>query len=209
VWAQRYLYDRYGNRANVFSYNAELYVTNFYQYALNRQPNATELQTWLNNLQTAYGQGQAQYLAQMQSLGATLFTSQEYLNRGRSNGDFVYDLYKTYLFRDPNGAANDPNTGWGYWTNLVAQYGRDAVRDAFATSGEFALKIEGTSPSKPAGGATVPRDGWEALSFDTATNRITTAGFTYDAAGNQTQVARIGGGYQRYQYDAASVGEGL
>jgi RHS repeat-associated protein len=50
----------------------------------------------------------------------------------------------------------------------------------------------------------MPRDGWEALSFDTATNRITTSGFQYDAAGNQTQVARIGGGSQRYQYDAAN-----
>jgi uncharacterized protein RhaS with RHS repeats len=49
------------------------------------------------------------------------------------------------------------------------------------------------------GGAPVVQDGYTALSYDAATNRITTPGFVYDAAGNQTQ-ANTG---QTFFYDAA------
>jgi YD repeat-containing protein len=37
-WVQRYNYDRYGNRSDVFSYTADQYVRNFYQSALNQPP---------------------------------------------------------------------------------------------------------------------------------------------------------------------------
>jgi RHS repeat-associated protein len=49
----------------------------------------------------------------------------------------------------------------------------------------------------------VPRDGIASLSYDAATNRITTTGYEYDAAGNQTRVVHEGNQVQRYQYDAA------
>ncbi|MGH9970025.1 MAG: RHS repeat-associated core domain-containing protein [Pyrinomonadaceae bacterium] len=47
-------------------------------------------------------------------------------------------------------------------------------------------------------------DGHTSLSFDAATNRITTAGFAYDAAGNQVRALAAAGGSQRFQYDAAN-----
>src|SRR5882724_827581 len=51
----------------------------------------------------------------------------------------------------------------------------------------------------------IPRDGHASLSYDSATNRITTAGFAYDAAGNQVRALIPGGtGSQRYRYDAAN-----
>ncbi|MCZ7571577.1 MAG: hypothetical protein M5U01_23765 [Ardenticatenaceae bacterium] len=46
-------------------------------------------------------------------------------------------------------------------------------------------------------------DGHRTLSYDSATNRITTLGFAYDAAGNQTRSVRPDGLWQRYQHDAA------
>jgi len=63
---------------------------------------------------------------------------------------------------------------------------RDRVREA----------LSGTS-------APVPVDGIAALSFDATTNRINTSGWAYDAAGNQTRT-QSGGGWQRFQYDAAN-----
>jgi len=51
--------------------------------------------------------------------------------------------------------------------------------------------------------AQVPADGNAALSFDATTNRINTSGWSYDAAGNQTR-NQSGGGWQRFQYDAAN-----
>ena len=100
-WVQHYNYDRYGNR-NVYSYTAENYVKNFYQSALNRQPTTNELQSHLTTLQTAYAQGPAQFMTAMQNLGNALFTSQEYINRNRTDSQYVYDLYKAYLHREPD-----------------------------------------------------------------------------------------------------------
>jgi RHS repeat-associated protein len=133
----------------------------------------------------------------MQNLGAAIFTSQEYLNRNRSDHDFVYDLYKAYLYREPDQA------GWDFWTSQVPPNGRDNVRLGFALSPEFNVKVGGISPYSPPGGAFVPPDGLQGLLFDAATNRIGNSGWNYDAAGNQTRVQN-GAGWQRFQYDAAN-----
>ncbi len=50
----------------------------------------------------------------------------------------------------------------------------------------------------------IPTDGIATLAFNVATNRITTAGFDYDKAGNQVRALAPGGGSQRFQYDAAN-----
>ena len=51
----------------------------------------------------------------------------------------------------------------------------------------------------------ISRDGHASLAYDVSTNRITTAGFEYDAAGNQVRALIPGGtGSQRYRYDAAN-----
>lgn len=47
------------------------------------------------------------------------------------------------------------------------------------------------------------RDGLGPLTYDLLTNRITTNGFAYDAAGNQISSLRGDGRIQKYQYDAA------
>ena len=57
----------------------------------------------------------------------------------------------------------------------------------------------GTSGS---GGAFIPLDGLASLSYNTATNRITSTNFAYDAAGNQTQ-SNENGQINTYKYDAA------
>lgn len=57
----------------------------------------------------------------------------------------------------------------------------------------------------PAGSCTgtVPCDGVATLSYDTGTNRVNSAGWLYDAAGNQVRTQLPDGTWQRYQYDAA------
>src|SRR5882724_9009744 len=51
----------------------------------------------------------------------------------------------------------------------------------------------------------IPRDGHASLSYDTVSNRITTSGFAYDAAGNQVRALIAGGSAsQRFKYDAAN-----
>jgi YD repeat-containing protein len=53
-------------------------------------------------------------------------------------------------------------------------------------------------------GTPIPRDGFAALAVSVTTNRITTTGWQYDAAGNQVRAQAPGGGWQRYQYYAAN-----
>jgi RHS repeat-associated protein len=50
----------------------------------------------------------------------------------------------------------------------------------------------------------IPRDGHATLSYDATTNRINSAGWEYDAAGNQTRTQTASGGWQRMEYDAAN-----
>jgi RHS repeat-associated protein len=196
-WAQSYEYDRYGNRFGAHSYVLEDYIKNFYQSALNRQPNSTELNNWLNTLRTNYSQGQSQFRDGMISLGVSLFTSQEYINRNRTDTEFVYDLYKAYLYREPDSG------GWAFWVSQVPINGRNNVRLAFDLAPEFHNKVRGISPYGPPAGVTVPRDGLQGQTFDPATNRVTNSGWAYDAAGNQTRTQNSSGVWSRYQYDAA------
>jgi RHS repeat-associated protein len=60
-----------------------------------------------------------------------------------------------------------------------------------------------TATGSADGGSGIPRDGFASLSYSAATNRVSTAGWQYDAAGNQTRAQSPGGAWQRYQYDAA------
>ncbi|MDQ3806234.1 MAG: DUF4214 domain-containing protein, partial [Acidobacteriota bacterium] len=152
-WTQRYEYDRYGNRRNVYSKPVEQFVRDFYQGALARQPNATELQNWVSALRLAYPQGQGPLLTKAKDLGRALFQSAEYAARNRTDRDFVADLYRGYLQRAPDQA------GWDYWTGVVATAGREAVRQAFEGSAEFDYGVNGLSPLAPASGVPVGRDG--------------------------------------------------
>lgn len=133
----------------------------------------------------------------MISLGVSLFTSQEYINRNRNDSQFVYDLYKAYLYREPDSG------GWAFWTSQVPINGRNNVRQTFDLAPEFHNKVRGISPYGPPVGVTIPRDGLQSQTFDAATNRVTNSGWTYDAAGSQTRTQNTSGVWQRYQYDAA------
>jgi len=174
------------------------FVKNFYQGALNRQPNATELSAWTDQLRQAYSQGQTQLLGTAKYLGRQLFKSQEYINRGRVDRDYVYDLYKGFLQREPD------QSGWDNWTTQVGINGRDAVRQGFEESPEFATKVASLCPLSSSGTWSMTTDGLPSVSYSAATNRITNAGFIYDDAGNQMRKVRADGSAQKFQYDAAN-----
>ncbi len=199
-WVQRYDYDRYGNRQSVYSWTADQYINNFYQSALARPASQSDLNYWRGVLQSAYAQGQSQFLSAMQSVGEAVFGSSEYANRGRDNHGYVYDLYKAYLYREPDAG------GWAAWEAALNNGStRSDVRNGFAWSAEFQLKVKGVSPYSPPNNGVVPPDGI-GFGFDSASNRINSPGFVYDAAGNQTRALIPGSSTnsQRFQYDAAN-----
>ena len=112
------------------------FVNDFYQGALARQPDANEFAHWSGRLTAAQSQGRAQLLAEGRDLGRTLFQSQEYVNRNRTvASDYVYDLYKGFLQREPD------TGGWNWWTGQVNQWGRPTGLQAFIECFEFEHKL--------------------------------------------------------------------
>jgi hypothetical protein len=78
------------------------YVQTFFQWALVRTPNTSEQTYWNDILRAGYAHAQSSMVLAAREMGKTLFESAEYAARARSNHDYVYDLYKTYLLRSPD-----------------------------------------------------------------------------------------------------------
>ena len=117
------------------------FVQNFFTWALTRNPLSNETNHWYDQLRVAYGQGQTSLKSAGIELGRTLFQSAEYGGRNRDAHEYVYDLYKTYLMRDP-----DPG-GWSTWEGVVSSHGREYVRRGFEESGEFATIAANLTPN--------------------------------------------------------------
>lgn len=111
------------------------YVQTFFQWALGHTPTTTEQAYWNDILRAAYAHAQTSMVMAAREMGKTLFESAEYAARARSNHDYVYDLYQTYLLRGPDSG------GWAYWESVVPGIGRENVRRAFDESGEFISKV--------------------------------------------------------------------
>ena len=108
------------------------FVQDFYQGVLGRQPSASELSQWTTTLTQAQAQSTSQLLGAAQNLGASLFTSVEYLNQNTTNAQYVTDLYEGYLQRAPD------TSGYNNWlTTLNGGASRATVRQGFADSIEF------------------------------------------------------------------------
>ena len=108
------------------------FIANFFTWALVRTPSGTEPTFWNDQLRVAYAQGQTSLKLAAVDLGKTLFESAEYAARQRNDHWYVYDLYKTFLMREPDAS------GWAYWESVVPANGRENVRRAFEECPEFA-----------------------------------------------------------------------
>jgi YD repeat-containing protein len=113
--------------------SSDQYSVNFLQAGLGRLLIGNEGTYWTDIMRAAYLQGQPSMLMAMTEFGMTVFESAEYMGRSRSDHDYVYDLYETYLMRYPD------QDGWDYWTTQASplHMGRGQVRNAFEESPEF------------------------------------------------------------------------
>src|SRR5436190_177895 len=111
------------------------YVQRWFTYAVARSPNTDELNYWDDMLRAAYAHAQSSMVMATREMGKTLFESAEYALRARSDHDYIYDLYKTYLMRSPD------TGGWSYWEGQVPSLGRENVRRAFDESAEYIADV--------------------------------------------------------------------
>ncbi|HEU4836138.1 MAG TPA: DUF4214 domain-containing protein, partial [Pyrinomonadaceae bacterium] len=117
------------------------FIQNFFSVGLLRSATYDETLYWNYQLRAAYNDSAVSLKFAAVELGRTLFESAAYAARGRDAHGYVYDLYKTYLMREPDAG------GWTTWDNLVASHGREYVRRGFEESGEFASLLAGITPS--------------------------------------------------------------
>ena len=105
-------------------------------------------------------------------------------NKGSSQIGYMYDALGR-LWR----AAASVTGGAEEWSEEYTfdEYGN---RTAVTSTGQL-------------NGVAAPPDGLPSLAYDTATNHISTDGFTYDLAGNLTRGQRTDGSWLRYRYDQA------
>ncbi len=101
---------------------------------------------------------------------------------GNRNREYNYD--KLGRLSQAKGGLNG-----GQWSQT---YGYD----------RWGKRISVTKSGNSAGGGAIDSDGLASVSYNTATNRITSTDFTYDAAGNQTK-SNENGQVNTYKYDAA------
>jgi YD repeat-containing protein len=122
---------------------SEQYVANFNQFALARGAYTNESSYWNDILRAAYPNGQSSMLLVLRELGKTLFESNDYAARNRDNHWYVYDLYKTYLMREPDAP------GWAFWENeLTLQHlSRENLRRDFGQCTEFTNLVATLTPS--------------------------------------------------------------
>jgi RHS repeat-associated protein len=111
------------------------FVKNLYFNAFARDATTTELQNQIASLGSAGNQSHAQLLSTAKSVTRAQFESSEYTARGRTDTQFVTDLYNACLQRGPDSA------GLASWVTNTINNGRGATLNAFEQSGEFAAIV--------------------------------------------------------------------
>jgi YD repeat-containing protein len=127
--------------ATITTSTADAYTQNFIQIALARQPNSDEVNYWEDIFRAAYAHQQGSMTIAVREMARTIFESAEYAGRNRSNHDYVYDLYETYLMGYPDAS------GWAFWEGQCNTSGREQVRRAFDECGEFAGDVAAITPN--------------------------------------------------------------
>lgn len=110
-------------KALINTENETEFVKLLYTNILGRNYDTGGLTAWVNALDNG---------TQAKSVMNGFFNSREYLNKKKSNADFLTDCYKGYLHRKPDAS------GLKYWTNkLNGGATRQTVQNGFGNSAEF------------------------------------------------------------------------
>lgn len=117
---------------------AEVYAAvDFYRGLLGRLPDDAGFAYWLQQFRTAQCQGASAVAAQANNISYAFTTSAEYLQRNRTNAQYVSDMYDTFLRRGGDLA------GVQYWIGQLdsGAMTREQVRQNFLASPEFQGRV--------------------------------------------------------------------
>jgi hypothetical protein len=111
-------------------------VQEYYRDILDREPEPGGAESWadeicrIQNLGIYVGEG-------FQAEARLFFNSTEYLSKGKTNSQFVTDLYQTFLQREPDAG------GLAYWVGQLSCLTRGMLITQFAYSAEFKTYLTG------------------------------------------------------------------
>jgi lysyl endopeptidase len=122
-------------------------VMDFYRGILGRLPDDGGYGFWTQQFRTAECQGSGAVHSQADAISRSFTTSAEYLQRNRTNAEFISDMYDTFLRRGGD------LQGVQFWIGQLATsaQSREQVRQAFVASVEFggrlaAIAAQGCAP---------------------------------------------------------------
>lgn len=130
-----YMQTLLGNTAS----RGEVYaVVDFYRGFLNRLSDTGGFNYWLGRFRAAQCQGASAVNAEVESISRQFAASAEYLNRNRSNRDYVADLYYAFLRR------GGELTGFSFWVSQLDANlkTREQLRQEFLASPEFQGRVQ-------------------------------------------------------------------
>jgi hypothetical protein len=113
-------------------------VMDFYRGLLSRLPDDGGFNYWVGRFRAAQCLGAGAVYAEVEAISSGFADSPEYAARNRSNGQFVGDLYNSFLRR---GGDLD---GVNYWVGQLAAGARTRgnERQAFITTPEFSARVQ-------------------------------------------------------------------
>jgi hypothetical protein len=116
-------------------------VMDFYRGLLSRLPDQGGFDFWVSQFRSAQCAGAGAVAAQAESISSSFATSAEYVGRGRTNAQFVGDLYNAFLRR-----GGDLG-GVQFWIGQLnsAALTREQVRQSFRGSAEFSARVDAIS----------------------------------------------------------------
>lgn len=139
----------FGQQQPAIVRNAGNLVDEAFWAILDREGLDSEWQERMDVLEGAQAQGQMQTIDAAKGVIGGLFKSVEYMNRNRSDAEFIRDLYAGFLLREAD------QGGFDFWLyrlqveNNNGFNGRERLVWAFGESQEFADLISGVAGSPP------------------------------------------------------------
>ncbi len=125
----------FGSRDNIDEALVEAYVARLYQSALGRNADAGGAAYWKEAIMTGResNSGTENYYDPASVIANGFLNSQEYLNKNKSDEEFLTDCYASFFGRKPDGP------GKAYWLDKLSKgYSRRRViLEGFGTSQEF------------------------------------------------------------------------
>ncbi len=113
-------------------------VMDFYRGLLTRLPDDSGFDFWMRQFRAAQCEGAPAVYRAVEAISSAFIGSAEYSGRGRTNAQYVSDLYKTFLRRGGDVA------GFQFWVGQLdgGARTRDRLRQDFLASPEFSARVD-------------------------------------------------------------------